>query len=560
MKIRSLRLENHPVLGNLHLEFTNKNGKTVNTVIIAGENGVGKSILLNTIFEFSTLTLDNSKRNEKRIFEIQLSDNEIEILKTNPNFKGSFTPPFIDNILNVTIDFNIINNWDQIKITATSTDRQIKSLVGTLFSQPDTRRVLRMIFSDVEINFTPNTITTVTSKNIDRENIESERSRPDLATEITQLLIDVQSIDALEFTDWGRKNVGQPIEEDKIDVRLKRFTSAFAYMFASKKYKRIENVQNRKQIIFEENGLEMNIDKLSSGEKQIVFRGSFLLKDKESTKGLLVLIDEPEISLHPSWQLQILNYFKMLFTNASGEQSSQIIVATHSPFIIHNANRNDDKVIVLQKDAKGQTVALEQPKFYSWSPEQIAHHAFNVSQVLNNKKLIVFLEGETDETYFTKCLQLYNKTDKNMEFKWIGRINEKGDVENTGDTALNQAKTFFSANPFLIPNKLVLFYDSDTNKPEQNFGNLLIRRMILNESNKLFQIGIENLLNLPADFDASTFYTETEKKDGYGAQSVIRRLDKTKLCTFVCDTMQPDKQKSVLVFVDKEIERLLAQQ
>jgi len=54
----------------------------------------------------------------------------------------------------------------------------------------------------------------------------------------------------------------------------------------------------------------MSISQLSSGEKQIVFRGSFLLKDKESSKGALILIDEPEISLHPNWQLKVLSFFK----------------------------------------------------------------------------------------------------------------------------------------------------------------------------------------------------------------------------------------------------------
>jgi len=57
-------------------------------------------------------------------------------------------------------------------------------------------------------------------------------------------------------------------------------------MFPKKKHRRIENTEGNKEIIFEEGGREMNIEKLSSGEKQIVFRGSFLLSVCPKTRCL----------------------------------------------------------------------------------------------------------------------------------------------------------------------------------------------------------------------------------------------------------------------------------
>ena len=338
MKIRKIEFTNHPIFDDLKLDFTDANGKTINTIIIAGENGVGKSLLLNTIFEFSNLNLVSDKRDEKRKFEIELSNEEIQKLKVGQHSKQYFTTNYKDNIFIISIDYNIIDNWNQIDIRGKTETGLSPTIVGYLFSQSDTNGILKTIFSDVEINFTPKQITTVTSTNLDRTDLKSQRSNSNLATEITQLLIDVQSLDALEFTEWARNNTGQPIDNDKIDIRIKRFTSAYDFMFPLKRYKRIENKDNKKEIIFEENGKEMSISKLSSGEKQIVFRGSFLLKDKESSKGALILIDEPEISLHPNWQLKVLSFFKKLFTNSSGEQTSQIIISTHSPFIIHNAN------------------------------------------------------------------------------------------------------------------------------------------------------------------------------------------------------------------------------
>jgi predicted ATP-binding protein involved in virulence len=49
MKIRKITYTNNLIFGDLELDLTDSNGKTVNTIIIAGENGVGKSLLLNNI-------------------------------------------------------------------------------------------------------------------------------------------------------------------------------------------------------------------------------------------------------------------------------------------------------------------------------------------------------------------------------------------------------------------------------------------------------------------------------------------------------------------------------
>jgi predicted ATPase len=557
MRLLRLAFKNHPILGNLELDFTDKEGKPVNTIIIAGENGVGKSQLLNIIFELSNGALSNIKRNEKRIFQIQLSDKEVNILKQNDQTKHYFDKDYEDNILQITIDYNIISDWRQVDIRGKIKNGFSESFIGTVFIHNDTRSILRTIFSDVEINFTSNDISTVTSRNIDTENLHRERSSSNLATEITQLLIDVQSLDALEFTEWARTNPGQLIDDDKIDVRLRRFTTAFDYMFPTKKYKRIINSNNSKHIVFEENGKEMSINNLSSGEKQIVFRGSFLLKDKESSKGALILIDEPEISLHPTWQLKVLGFFKKLFTNQEGEQTSQIIISTHSPFILHNANRMDDKVIVLQKSNQGQIRVLDEPKFFTWSNEKVVQEAFSITHVLDDNKTTVFVEGETDEKYYNKCQEIFGKQEAPLLFRWIGRINDKGQAENTGDTALNQAKTFFTANMDHAKNKIVLLYDSDTNKPEEDNGNLLVRIMHKNNENQIFTIGVENLLTLIDDINPANFYTERVKINNYGAKSILSDLDKMKLCSFICETLEKEKQKVVLQNLNFEIDRLL---
>ena len=52
MKLRKIKWSNHPVLGNLELDFTNQTENACDTIVIAGENGLGKTTILETIYQF----------------------------------------------------------------------------------------------------------------------------------------------------------------------------------------------------------------------------------------------------------------------------------------------------------------------------------------------------------------------------------------------------------------------------------------------------------------------------------------------------------------------------
>ncbi|YCK79656.1 AAA family ATPase (plasmid) [Arthrobacter sp. D3-18] len=79
-----------------------------------------------------------------------------------------------------------------------------------------------------------------------------------------------------------------------------------------------------------DNGRDIDLDALSSGEQHEIILMYGLLFNVEA--GSLVMIDEPEISLHISWQINFINDVREI-ANLSG---FQFIVATHSPQIINN--------------------------------------------------------------------------------------------------------------------------------------------------------------------------------------------------------------------------------
>lgn len=60
-KIRKVIFKDHPVLKNLELDFGNEVGEAVDTIIIAGENGSGKSTILNELYKISTHKVDSEE-------------------------------------------------------------------------------------------------------------------------------------------------------------------------------------------------------------------------------------------------------------------------------------------------------------------------------------------------------------------------------------------------------------------------------------------------------------------------------------------------------------------
>ena len=84
------------------------------------------------------------------------------------------------------------------------------------------------------------------------------------------------------------------------------------------------------------------IDDLSTGEKEILNKLFYFFI--QNVKDSLILIDEPEISLHPTWQSYIFKVYKNLATKFN----NQIIIATHSPQLV--ASTPNENLVILTKE------------------------------------------------------------------------------------------------------------------------------------------------------------------------------------------------------------------
>ena len=84
------------------------------------------------------------------------------------------------------------------------------------------------------------------------------------------------------------------------------------------------------QAKMDRSGTIIPISKFSSGEKQILIMFYLLLF--KANNGSLVIVDEPEVSLHVSWQQQLGKYIG----DVARIREMQVIISTHSPSVIHD--------------------------------------------------------------------------------------------------------------------------------------------------------------------------------------------------------------------------------
>ena len=81
---------------------------------------------------------------------------------------------------------------------------------------------------------------------------------------------------------------------------------------------------------------------LSTGEISLLLR-LFNIANQIKPNSI-VLIDEPELHLHPNWCINYISKLKQLFN----KYDSHFIIATHSPLLVANLNKED--LVVLKKE------------------------------------------------------------------------------------------------------------------------------------------------------------------------------------------------------------------
>jgi predicted ATPase len=102
-------------------------------------------------------------------------------------------------------------------------------------------------------------------------------------------------------------------------------------------------LDRQQELTVQRHGESIALDQLSSGEQhELVLLYDLAFRVRPHT---LVLIDEPELSLHPVWQQQFLEDILKIAKNGSFD----VLLATHSPYIVGNRS---DLCVELKAEAR----------------------------------------------------------------------------------------------------------------------------------------------------------------------------------------------------------------
>lgn len=360
MKIKSLKFINHPSLGDLTLDFTIGKNQVADTVIFAGENGCCKTITLQSICK---ILENHSMFKFKIVTQNDGSDVEFDGVKTNNQFYRMIygkNPNFSFNSHLVFIDAGFINN---------------SSPVGT--------------FSVTEpINGYP-------YKSPISNNPE----------DINNLIANLGIIDNNEaYQDFLMAAPDEKVEdlrEKNSKNRMAKFSRAFKKIFSDLKYINVRQNSNGHYFInFAKNKKTFSIVSLSSGEKQIVYRSTFLLNgiDAIKNKDTFVFVDEPEISLHPKWQRKIVNFYQSMFSDdKKHDQFAQMFFATHSENVVKAALKDPKCLVIImkrEKDGSIKAIHCDKNSFYlpSLLSSEVNYFAFDLITVDYHINLFSYLQ------------------------------------------------------------------------------------------------------------------------------------------------------------------------
>lgn len=211
MKIKSVKWNNHPVLGNLHVDFTNpQTGKPSDTIVFAGENGTGKTSILEAISNF----LNSGPFEPFEFIEyIVGSDN----FKAAPTSDGTTYKPFYD-IIN-----SSSGQIEKIRADRNHNPNLVDSNIKDI-------RHYGFVLSKARADYKTQQITSTTTNDLDVEKYNNDSN--DDFTSLKQLLVDIQNQDNSTYAELNQSLGATP--------------QAWSDFYPSSKiFRSLESIENR---------------------------------------------------------------------------------------------------------------------------------------------------------------------------------------------------------------------------------------------------------------------------------------------------------------------------
>jgi len=333
MKIKSLKLTDFKGFEQLHIESFGKQ-----TTAIVGNNGAGKSSIIEAIdmMFFYLLRYNWAHKYDE------------SIIRNNSKRK----------IADITIEFDVdskpvkqdlkFNNKKQLY----SKDYNEKKALGEKFRSSYEKNGI----SQIVISYPPSRI--INNFSIKEKRIQDQinNNLEDFANLVLESVVNYR-----EFVNWFEKmenheNEIRLNEDNNFRIKeLEALRKAYRIFFPEFKKLRMKRTSDadwkNPQLIFENNEKIFSFKQLSDGEQGVIaLIGDIVKRLSEANPKLdnplqgeaIIMIDEIELHLHPTWQRKIIKKLEAIFPNC------QFIITTHSPQVLSELDGENDKIIAIK--------------------------------------------------------------------------------------------------------------------------------------------------------------------------------------------------------------------
>ena len=342
--------------------------------VFVGENGSGKTTLLNAfvlpILEYKTedFRIDDFNDTNKKVVISIYSKDEFEVAGTT--LEGSFKAKGFSFEADVRLETNktylssiIVNDQKFIKVDSLEPKDDSPDLRVNVNNPFKGKR-----FNENEVLF------------LDRNRLSQTRTGNFNTAGFDRLMEDL-SHQYLKGAETEIANLN-----DDLNRKIKEEVKGNFLLEVEKKFQKISGLQIRlnfldnyepfKNAFFaakKDNNQQISLSNLGSGYEMIFALLYSLYLAQQSEKQLIVLIDEPELHLHPRLQEDFVK-FLLEFS-----KKAQIILASHSPLLVKQLSINENvKIRVIEKDGQ-EASEIEKRVLPYISGNEINFLAFNLA-------------------------------------------------------------------------------------------------------------------------------------------------------------------------------------
>lgn len=477
--LKNIQVKNFRSLDNFSMKFND------GLNVIIGENDAGKTTLIDSMkLLFGEITIDKSDFTDEEkevIIELETNDSfyrmKVKSDDLKPVFESKPSKEKCDLI------FDEINSKEFLEIEESQqreilkkhcntfgityrTNSKIETIITNINTKIDDITKNNKFIEQKQLNYP---ISFLGSKDFENMNLFFENTFfKELKQEIWNHKIGDKTINY--YLDSEINKFKEEVLSENNTEELYQTLSEFLPQF-----KEIElDIQQESKIdlkinvnLLNSKGQEISLEKMGDGTNRRTTMAVF--KHKQDKNDLCYIFDEPDTHLHIKAQLDILRLFKELTSN-----NKQVIITTHSPYLINEVNPNDIKLLFLDSNNKSNIKILTEETESKFLKDL---GISNIDLFFTNKLVIV--EGESEELFLPA---FYEKIfGYPISHKFIKIVKAEG-IKDISNFIRVIKDTFPSTNIFIL-------MDNDASPREENKLDKIIRKYKDLSEENIFKIG-----------------------------------------------------------------------